>query len=456
MNAKVQTAKVAKSKKPLDFDKFSGSAVKLNALKALDASKAPPDGEVELSLIDRKPQVREKFDEAKLEELAKDIKEQGLLQPILLRKKADGRYDLVAGERRYRSSILAGLDKVPYRLVPEDTDDFSIRRMQISENEQREDLTAYEKAKGVAEDVEKYGTEGACEIWGKKAPWISKRVSALRLPVPILALFRDEVISDVEMLNSLNNVLMLDEKEFSAIVGEIESGASFTREQLRDKESLIKERLQRQAEKETGEAKSTRATAKTMAPAAAGAGKTATAKKPSKSAEPKAATQAASPSAETEAEAAAAAALSAFVEQGQAKPAQAPTHVEAPKSSGLSRESLESKLNVFREELFQWGLLNQKQFMSIEGIVESLAQTGEDVQQLDNWVKWTGFQAIVLPLMAVLGEKTADVFLRRLAADLKKEKAGQIWDALYPLIDANAGINGKRDEAPSMPENWRF
>ena len=447
MNAKVQTVK---PKKPLDFDKFSQSAEKLNKLKALDASKTAPDGELDLKLIDRKPQVRQKFDEAKLQELAEDIKEQGLLQPILLKKMADGRYLLVAGERRYRAVILAGMDKIPYRLVPDDIDDFAIRRMQVSENEQREEITAFERAQGVAEDVEKYGTEGACKIWGKKAPWISKRLVALRYPAPILALFRDEVVNDLEMLNSLNNIFMLDEKEFSAVVGDIEDGKTYSRDQLRDKESLIKDQLQRKAEKQPGGAKTTRPTAKTMAPAAAR--KTT---EPSKQAKPSEA-KATSEPAKSSGEASTAVVTPEAEDDAHAQPLAAPAVNEAPKSTGPSRESLERKLIILREELYQWGLDNQKQFQSIQGVIDSLSQTGDDDQQLENWVKWSGFLSIVLPLVAILGEKTSEIFLRRLAGDLKKESAGQLWDSLHPLKDASEGAAGKRDESPSMPNGWRF
>lgn len=462
MSAKAQAAKVAmaKPKKALDFGKFSGSAEKLNALKALDASKDAPDGEAELDLIDRSPQVRQKFDEAKLQELAEDIKDNGLLQPILLKKKSDGRYHLVAGERRYRAAALAGMAKVPFRLVPDDIDDFAIRRMQISENEQREPLTAYERAQGVAEDVEKYGTEGACKIWGKKAPWISKRLTALRLPVPILALFRDEIINDLEMLNSLNNIFMLDEKEFSAVVGDIEAGIAegipanniYSREQLRDKETLIKERLQRLSEKETGAAKSTRPTAKTMAPAAAAARKTSDLNKPTKSADTNTVSGPVKSSGEVSATDRGS--LVQDADQGQGRAAHAPN--ETAKSSGPSRESLQRRLSLLREQIYEWGLENQKQFMRIQEVFDSLSDQGESTEQLEDWVKWAGFQSIVLPLVAVLGDKASDIFLRRLASELKKEGAGPLWDALHPLRDPAGSSDGERDKTPAMPDGWRF
>jgi len=445
MNAKAPTTK---PKKPLNFEKYSGAA---EALNAITEAKEKADGRAPLNMIDRDDQVRKKFDIESLKLLAKDFDENGVLQPVLLKRKPDNRFKLIAGERRYLAAEIGNLEDIPYRLVPDDADDLAIRKIQVSENEKRESLTPYERTMGVAEDVAKYGNEVALQIWGHSASWISKRAAAARLPAPIIALLRDDVITDLEMLNSLNNIFMLDEKEFSAIVGDIEDGtSSYNRDQLRDKETLIKERIQRQSEKPLGGAKTTRPAAKSMV-AAAGAGKPSSGKQPGQPVDQDNAGKKESPDNVSH---------GAVTPSSKSKVVPPIEPVASPfqltKNAGPTRESVERRLKILREEMYHWGLANQKQFLEIQDLVGTLGTMDGNDEQLENWVKWAGFQSIVLPLVAVLGDKTSEIFLRRLAADLKKTGAGPLWDSLHPLIDAKGGTVGKRDETPDMPAGWRL
>ena len=446
MNAKAQTMK---PRKPLNFEKYSEAA---QALNAMTESKEKVDGRAPLNLIDREDQVRKKFDVESLNLLAKDFEEQDVLQPVLLIKKPDNRFKLVAGERRFLAAKIANLKDIPYRLVPADADDLTIRKMQVSENEKREGLTPYERTIGVAEDVAKYGNEVALQIWGHSASWISKRAAAARLPAPILALLRDDVITDLEMLNSLNNIFMLDEKEFSAIVGDIEDGTnSYNRDQLRDKEALIKERILRQSETPLGGVKTNRPAAKSMV-AAADTVKSASGKQSSQ-------LENLASTAENETPEDSGSHVESVqnhrVESVRSLEPVA-SSVQAAQNAGPTRESLERRLKILREEMYHWGLGNQKQFLEIQNLVETLGKMDGKDEQLENWVKWAGFQSIVLPLVAVLGEKTSEIFLRRLAADLKKTGAGPLWNSLHPLIDTQGGTDDKRDETPEMPAGWRL
>ena len=98
--------------------------------------------EVEISLIDPNPnQPRREFDQEALQELANSIRELGIIQPITLRKVAN-RYQIIAGERRWRASQLAGLQKIPAYIV--DVEDQGVMEMALVENIQREDLNAIE------------------------------------------------------------------------------------------------------------------------------------------------------------------------------------------------------------------------------------------------------------------------------------------------------------------------
>ena len=100
--------------------------------------------EVEISLIDPNPnQPRREFDQEALQELANSIRELGIIQPITLRKVAN-RYQIIAGERRWRASQLAGLQKIPAYIVS--VEDQGVMEMALVENIQREDLNAIEIA----------------------------------------------------------------------------------------------------------------------------------------------------------------------------------------------------------------------------------------------------------------------------------------------------------------------
>ncbi len=99
---------------------------------------------IELRLIDSsKKQARKEFDSAKLQELSDSIRENGVLQPILVRRKGDNRYEIIAGERRVRASKLAGLAQIP--AIIKDSDDVNTMLDSYLENAQREDLTPAEK-----------------------------------------------------------------------------------------------------------------------------------------------------------------------------------------------------------------------------------------------------------------------------------------------------------------------
>lgn len=100
-------------------------------------------------------QPRQQFDQEALEELAESIRQNGVLQPIIVRKSSAKGYELVAGERRHRASILAGIDTIP-AIVRELNEEFMIRYA-ILENLQREDLTPLEEADAYQLMMEKLG-----------------------------------------------------------------------------------------------------------------------------------------------------------------------------------------------------------------------------------------------------------------------------------------------------------
>ena len=117
-------------------------------LKDLVVQKSEGQGEtLPLSALDPQAQPRRRFEG--LEALARSIREQGVLQPLLVRSLGNGRYAIVAGERRYRAARMAGLAEVPVRVL--DLPEKEARLLALVENLQREDLNPYEETLGVLE-----------------------------------------------------------------------------------------------------------------------------------------------------------------------------------------------------------------------------------------------------------------------------------------------------------------
>jgi len=142
--------------------------------------------EIELSLIHANPnQPRREFDESALKELADSIREIGIIQPITLRKLDDGTYEIIAGERRWRASHIAGLTTIPAYIRT--ADDENVMEMALIENIQREDLNALEIALAYQHLLEEYSMtqERLSERVGKKRATITNYLRLLKLPATI-------------------------------------------------------------------------------------------------------------------------------------------------------------------------------------------------------------------------------------------------------------------------------
>ena len=150
--------------------------------------------EVEISLIDPNPnQPRREFDQEALQELANSIRELGIIQPITLRKVAN-RYQIIAGERRWRASQLAGLQKIPAYIV--DVEDQGMMEMALVENIQREDLNAIEIALAYQHLAEATGMTQAkiSDRVGKSRAAVTNYLRLLKLPAQVqMALKNHEI-----------------------------------------------------------------------------------------------------------------------------------------------------------------------------------------------------------------------------------------------------------------------
>lgn len=146
-------------------------------------------------IIPNRKQPRDQFDDDALETLSNSLKEQGVLQPILVRPLPDGNYGLIAGERRWRAAQRAGLLKIPavIREVPDD----KLLEFALIENLQREELNPLEEARAYRTLVDELGLtqQQVAERVGKQRATIANALRILTLPEPVQSLLRSRQLS---------------------------------------------------------------------------------------------------------------------------------------------------------------------------------------------------------------------------------------------------------------------
>jgi ParB family chromosome partitioning protein len=161
--------------------------------RGLDALLAPDEREEQDRLSDiaigllqpGRYQPRTQIDNDAIADLAESIRTQGVMQPILVRPLADGRYEIIAGERRWRAARMAGLETVP-ALVREVRDDAALA-MALIENIQREDLNPIEEAQGIQRLIGEFGMthEAAAAAVGRSRSGVTNLLRLLALPKPV-------------------------------------------------------------------------------------------------------------------------------------------------------------------------------------------------------------------------------------------------------------------------------
>lgn len=178
--------------RPTGLGKGLGSLFVENTVDQSDA------GPVTMKLIDivpNKEQPRKTFDEGALAELSESIAKHGVLQPLLVRPMPNGSYQLVAGERRWRASRMAGLAEVP--VVIKELTDVQTMEIALIENLQREDLNPIEEAEGLQALIDTCGMtqdEIAVSV-GRSRPAVTNALRLLRLPEEVRGLTREGKLS---------------------------------------------------------------------------------------------------------------------------------------------------------------------------------------------------------------------------------------------------------------------
>lgn len=134
------------------------------------------------SIIPNRLQPRTVFDEGKIRELADSIREQGIIQPLIVSPMEDGRYELIAGERRLRAARMAGLEDVP--VIIKKVDDEGFLALSIIENIQREDLNPLEEARAFQELTQQFGytQDEAAKKVGRSRSAVANSIRLLSLP----------------------------------------------------------------------------------------------------------------------------------------------------------------------------------------------------------------------------------------------------------------------------------
>lgn len=159
----------------------------LGALMGMEDAPAEaekqPAREVDIQKIDiNKEQPRKHFDEEKMQDLADSIRQHGVIQPLVVKPEANGRYTIIAGERRYRAARMVGLKQVP--VVTKEVTDRELLQISMIENIQREDLNPLEEAQGIAALMEQFSLtqEEAAEILGRSRSAVANSLRLLNLP----------------------------------------------------------------------------------------------------------------------------------------------------------------------------------------------------------------------------------------------------------------------------------
>ena len=241
-----------KNKKGLGrgIDALLGGSHSMNALNEAHNAELDKNPAGQLTMLARdlmqagKYQPRSHMDETALNELADSIKEQGLMQPIIVRSIGNERYEIIAGERRYRAAGIAGLTEVP--VLIKEVDDKNALSLALIENIQREDLNAIEEAQGLQRLIREfdYTHETCAQAIGRSRSAVSNLLRLLNLAQPVQTML---LAGDVEMGHA-RALLSLDAAQQIILAQEIAN----KRLSVRDTEKRVQQ-IQTQIQKGEGE-----------------------------------------------------------------------------------------------------------------------------------------------------------------------------------------------------------
>ncbi|KQY00074.1 MULTISPECIES: ParB/RepB/Spo0J family partition protein [Massilia] len=228
--------------------KLKGLGRGLDALLGGDAPETPaaPSGAPSLLPVGQiqagKYQPRTRMDDGSLAELAASIKSQGIMQPVLVRpvevSPSGARYEIIAGERRFRAAQLAGLDEIP--VLVRDVDDQNAAAMALIENIQREDLNPLEEAQGIARLISEFSFthEQAAHAVGRSRSAVSNLLRLVNLAQPVQTML---MAGDIDMGHA-RALLAVDAASQIALANQVIA----KRMSVRETEKLVARALEEQ------------------------------------------------------------------------------------------------------------------------------------------------------------------------------------------------------------------
>ena len=241
-----------KNKKGLGrgIDALLGGSHSMNAINEAHNAELDKNPAGQLTMLARdvmqagKYQPRSHMDETALNELAESIREQGLMQPIIVRSIGANKYEIIAGERRYRAAGIAGLTEVP--VLIKEVDDKNALSLALIENIQREDLNAIEEAQGLQRLIREfdYTHETCAQAIGRSRSAVSNLLRLLNLAQPVQTML---LAGDVEMGHA-RALLSLDSAQQVMLAQEIAN----KRLSVREAEKRVQQ-IQTQIQKGEGE-----------------------------------------------------------------------------------------------------------------------------------------------------------------------------------------------------------
>ena len=225
-----------------------------------DSKEKPVSNELLIDqLSSNRFQPRKTFNEDKLEELTKSIRERGMLQPIICREtlSENNKYEIIAGERRWLAAKKAGLDRVP--VVITNVDDLKSLEFAIVENVQRDDLNPLEEAQGYQRLIDEfsYDHEKVSKFIGKSRSYITNSLRLLSLPIEVIKLVEQKIISagHAKVLVGLDNAVFVANKikeknlsvrqteKFVKIFKNKKPASKFSDPNIQNLENLITEKI---------------------------------------------------------------------------------------------------------------------------------------------------------------------------------------------------------------------
>lgn len=407
----------------------------------INSNPPPPDAFLAIAKIFTKEQVRTKF--RNLPELAESFKLNGIIEPLIVHEEADGSYRLIVGERRLRAAPLAGLTDVPV-LIKRGLTELQIRALQVAENNDREDLTAFEVATGVIQDVTVFGVAEAMKIWNRSEGWISKRMAVKRYLPLTLRMLSEELSGDLEILSVLNQIEEISTEEVQRYFSHLADDRPLPRDEIRNKLSLMK---QQKIEAAKYELKRDEEIAQSIANSPLSLDVEDDVQPESRG------DDIASAIAEKELKKSADALLKTGPEGKKSSLPEQPKMAakkNVEKDTVEERRNQEAQLQQSRVDAIEWGDGNRLMFADLQEKFRLLNYKPDEGE----FVLWSCFLDTFLPLFDSLGIERSKAYLSRLQSELKKKSVASLFNELH-AIEESKELSSQVTVAV-MPDDWKF